>query len=306
MLYVANEPAHNARVPASLSVYSSLPPICRAASVLCFVAGGVLDVLLLRRWLRRQSCRTMRSNAEELTRRPWRVSDAAALLAVFLMVSVPAIWAALAARAARTAPISPGGAVVQILAIHAVLLTGVGAAAWRTGVGWQGALGLERGRWFPSARAGLLYGLACVPPALLVAGAVQALLAHWHIAWRQQAVFDWLADPRLPAAVKIALAAAAVLLAPLAEEAVFRGVLLPVLLRRGGLGWALAVTSLLFAALHLNALAFAPLALLGLCFAGGMLATGSVLTPMIMHALFNAEMLLLFAAFPEWAGARAP
>ena len=30
----------------------------------------------------------------------------------------------------------------------------------------------------------------------------------------------------------------------------------------------------------------------------GMLATGSVLTPIVMHAIFNAEMLLLFYAWP--------
>ena len=39
-----------------------------------------------------------------------------------------------------------------------------------------------------------------------------------------------------------------------------------------------------------------------LCLSLGMTATGSLLTPITMHAIFNAEMLLLFHAWPELAG----
>ena len=87
----------------------------------------------------------------------------------------------------------------------------------------------------------------------------------------------------------------AVIDAPVAEEALFRGLLLPVLVRHAGPVAGLALVAASFAALHgvesLPALAAFSVAL-SLAYA----RTGTLLVPMAMHALFNAANLALVAA----------
>ena len=58
---------------------------------------------------------------------------------------------------------------------------------------------------------------------------------------------------------RLALGAAAVLLAPVAEEMLFRGILYPAIKQAGYPRLALWGTSLLFAAVHMNLVTFVPL-----------------------------------------------
>jgi membrane protease YdiL (CAAX protease family) len=87
----------------------------------------------------------------------------------------------------------------------------------------------------------------------------------------------------------------AVVVAPVAEEALFRGLLLPLLVRHAGPLAGLTLVALGFAALHglesLPALAVFSVAL-SLAYA----RTGTILVPMAMHAIFNAANLALVAA----------
>jgi uncharacterized protein len=89
-----------------------------------------------------------------------------------------------------------------------------------------------------------------------------------------------------------------VLLAPLAEEFIFRGYLYGVTKRYCGFAAALIFNAALFAAVHTHAASFLPLFALALCLTIAYEATGSILIPMAMHALFNfiTFLLLLFAA----------
>jgi len=79
----------------------------------------------------------------------------------------------------------------------------------------------------------------------------------------------------------------AVLVAPVVEEAVFRGLAMPALSKRMGLLPAAAAVSAVFAVIHGHPPAYAPLFILsmGLCFAYA--RTGSLLVPIAMHSCFN-------------------
>ena len=79
--------------------------------------------------------------------------------------------------------------------------------------------------------------------------------------------------------------------APVTEEFLFRGYFYGVLRCYLGAVPALLLTSLLFAAIHMNGPVFLPLFVLGACFTLAYEATGSLLTSMVMHALFNGVML---------------
>jgi membrane protease YdiL (CAAX protease family) len=87
---------------------------------------------------------------------------------------------------------------------------------------------------------------------------------------------------------RVALGAAAVLLAPVAEEIMFRGILYPVIKQLGRPRLALWGTSLLFAAIHLNLVTFVPLMALAVVLTVLYEYTNNLLAPIMAHILFNA------------------
>jgi membrane protease YdiL (CAAX protease family) len=87
---------------------------------------------------------------------------------------------------------------------------------------------------------------------------------------------------------RAALGAAAVLLAPVAEEMLFRGILYPVVKGFGYPRLALWGTSLLFAAVHLNLVTFVPLAALALVLTALYEWSNNLLASITTHVLFNA------------------
>ena len=80
----------------------------------------------------------------------------------------------------------------------------------------------------------------------------------------------------------------AVVVAPVAEEIIFRGFLYPAAKKYAGAFVSAIVTSLLFAALHGHLPSVPALCTLALCLVLAYEKTGSLLVPMIMHAVFNA------------------
>ena len=90
---------------------------------------------------------------------------------------------------------------------------------------------------------------------------------------------------------------AAAVIAPLAEEFLFRGYFYPVLKRNlGGIG-AGFLSATIFAAFHVNLASLAALFVLALCLTLAYEATGSLLVPMGMHALFNgANLFMMYGA----------
>lgn len=79
----------------------------------------------------------------------------------------------------------------------------------------------------------------------------------------------------------------AVAVAPLAEEIIFRGYLYTVAKRYIGVVPAMVSTSLLFAAVHGHAESIPALFVLAMCLGLAYERSGSLLVPMIMHAIFN-------------------
>ena len=80
----------------------------------------------------------------------------------------------------------------------------------------------------------------------------------------------------------------AVVLAPLFEETIFRGALLPVLAKRWGTAGGVLLSALLFAMAHISIGELAPLTVLGVGLALLRVSTGRLLPSVLMHALWNA------------------
>lgn len=87
---------------------------------------------------------------------------------------------------------------------------------------------------------------------------------------------------------RLAVLAMAVVVAPVAEEMIFRGYLYPVGKRYFGAFASMVVTSLLFAVLHGHMGSLPALFTLAMCLGLAYEKSGTLLVPMIMHAVFNA------------------
>jgi len=86
-------------------------------------------------------------------------------------------------------------------------------------------------------------------------------------------------------------------LAPIFEELLFRGFLLPFLSQRRRMGLALVVSALLFGVIHLQPAGLPVLCTLGMVMGLAMRHTGSLRTPILVHACWNGSLFLLMRAF---------
>lgn len=93
----------------------------------------------------------------------------------------------------------------------------------------------------------------------------------------------------------------AVIVAPLAEETIFRGYLYGVAKKYVGRAWAMVAASLLFAAIHIHLPALAGLFTLAVALTIVYEITGSLWAPIAMHSLFNATSLILSLTWPDLA-----
>ena len=76
-------------------------------------------------------------------------------------------------------------------------------------------------------------------------------------------------------------------LAPLFEEVIFRGILLPTLARDFGIILGIIVSAFIFALAHLSLGEMPPLFVLGIGLGITRIASGSLLSSVIMHSLWN-------------------
>lgn len=197
----------------------------------------------------------------------------------------------------HAAPPLPSGLAIACSALlhNGLTLLAVAASLRLSALSWRGLLGQNRTTIRQTVTAGLRGGVMVMAPVWLLSQAGLAVLQALGLPPELQEAFLWLADVRFGALQRILLVAIAVIAAPVVEEIVFRGVLLPVLSRNGSQPLrGILLSSLLFAVLHQHAGSLLPLLGIGIGCAAGYLATGSLLTPIVMHALFNAISLLAF------------
>jgi uncharacterized protein len=144
--------------------------------------------------------------------------------------------------------------------------------------------------------------LLSIIPLYIVVSLVAAVVTWWaKDVWPdiqpQDAVkaFKTASSPSLKATMGIA----AVVVAPLVEETVFRGFIYGVLKRYTD-GWYAAVCSAaLFAIVHMHVGSLVPLFVLALGLCAAYERTGSLLVPMGMHALFNGVSTTFLLLYPH-------
>ncbi len=237
---------------------------------------------------------------------PWSVLDALAafVLSLGATLGVLVVVVPLLRLLAPSVPTAAATLPVSLLVLAAT-------AAVYVRVRYPGALGRLLGWARPSGRdavAGFLAGIGAFVVITLGLGAALnavARLAGFELPVVQEDFRRLAADPT-SAPLFIA---SAVVVAPLAEELFFRGMLLQAIRRRTGLATAAAVSALAFALAHAqqptaagNLVVVVVIFPLGLLLAWLFARRGSLLAPVVAHATYNLVQVVVLLAT---AGARA-
>jgi membrane protease YdiL (CAAX protease family) len=178
--------------------------------------------------------------------------------------------------------LSPIGAAVLLLSTQVALLLVSWLLVFRPGA-LAGLPSLPGRNAAAAVTAGLGWGLGAWVGATVVAGAVIAGLQAIGIEPEPQVAGKAIAtvDPWL-------VVLSVVIMAPVAEEVFFRGVVFNALRREVGRRWAFLGSAALFGVIHLELVGVVPLFLLGLALAWIYERTDNLLAPVAMHATVNA------------------
>ncbi len=183
--------------------------------------------------------------------------------------------------------------VLQSLSFHWVIILFLLARKGQTGLSLKRAFGFSTHTLGRDVRAGFFYYLAAMPVVFFYALLSSLLLRFFDITPEpQESIVIMTETSGLGLQVYFFFITA--LLAPISEELLFRGYLLPLLGRKIGWGWAVALLSLFFAMIHMHLTAIIPLAVIAAAFALAYLKTGSLVTPIVMHGLFNGINITMF------------
>ena len=101
--------------------------------------------------------------------------------------------------------------------------------------------------------------------------------------------------------MRVYLGAFAVVLAPVAEEFIFRGMLYPLVKQLGSPRYAFFGISAIFALIHLDAGTLVPLFVLALALTWLYEKTDNLLAPIVAHSLFNGANLVVLCLAEEFS-----
>ena len=244
--------------------------------------GAALVAPALVRRLRRR-CAACEARAAAVLSRPVELRDAATVALAVLDLQIFVLIAA------ELAPECPPALwlIVNTLSCDVTGLALLTLLLRRRRQSWSAAFGGSWRRAVPDAAAGVLAYVALLPAFLLTAFACQSVLDLCGYPSAMQPLAALLAESD-SAWVRAAVFVAAAGIAPVFEEAFFRGLWLPVLARRFGPARAIALTSLAFGQLHFHVPSLLPLMVVSAGFSLAYLCTGSLVTSIVMHAIFNA------------------
>lgn len=240
------------------------------------------------------------SSGDPLGPPPWGIGEAFGLTLIGLIASILAVQAAMgiggigpedqlpALWAQNAGPVALGGVVIAWIAVA----HGSVALRWVTGARWAGGV-----------VAGVLLGAVGFAAINLgLSGLITRVVTE--AGGEVPAVQESLLDAAVQADLRIPFLLSVVVLAPLSEELIFRGVLLPALGRRLPQWLAVVASAVAFGAVHLQSDLSAYLLLgtltgtLGLLLGALRVWTKSLAAPIAAHAVFNG----LTAAFVIGAG----
>lgn len=154
-------------------------------------------------------------------------------------------------------------------------------------VSWRSAFGAGHMSLAGQLGLGLLLSVAVLPVMWNVGFLVSQFFEAIDVPAQEQHIMELIGRPGYSGGYYVVWLVVAGVLAPVAEELLFRGVLFPLIARRARVGFAIAFVSVLFAYMHFNVEAFLPLFVLSVALCASYLYSGSLLVPIVIHAANN-------------------
>lgn len=226
-----------------------------------------------------------------LSHRPWS-TETVLWLFIFLLqaLAVVALVSMVLTPFVESLPEPAAGMLKQLpgtILFHASTLALIAWFLKKNSLSWADAFGLRNGKAYRIVPIAVIAMMVVFPFNLT-------------LMWISQQVMEWWAlEPVTQETVRIVrettavwqraiLGSVAIVMAPLVEELLFRGLLYPSIKQAGYPGLALFGTSLVFGAIHGNMMTFLPLVFFAVVLAFLYEYTDNLLTPIITHASFNA------------------
>ncbi|MFC1453709.1 lysostaphin resistance A-like protein [Verrucomicrobiota bacterium] len=266
-----------------------MPPVYLAGGIYLAVlfVGFLMDVYLFVRFL--TSSVDWNGMAERIRARPWLTKDALLLLLILMLIQVSAgmmHWAGIklgwfAGDAKETT-----AALIQGVLFHGVALLIIWVFIRRRHSSWHEAFGLEFAGLKRAAGQGVMGYIGIIPIIVVTSILCQVFFYAAGYPVTLQDVVTIFLEPQSGWSLFFLLLLA-VVVAPLVEEVLFRGILLPVLMKKMGAGTAVVASSLIFAGIHQHLPSFAPLFILAVVLSMLYIYSGSLWTPIVLHAVFN-------------------
>jgi membrane protease YdiL (CAAX protease family) len=228
--------------------------------------------------------------------KPWGMENfrrrVGIMFACFYPGLILLVWAQqLAGPSATTYAI--GQMLIGVLSLQGAALVLTWRMLRQQGISWEGAFGFSE-HWPRALLFGILVAGIFLPVGLELQRLCDAIMRLPHSPVQpveQQAVqtlrmaSSW--------AQRLAAGVVTILVAPAGEEILFRGILYPTIKQAGFRQLALWVTSLAFAAIHLNVVTFVPLLVLSILLTLLYEKTSNLLAPITAHSAFNAVQFVL-------------
>jgi membrane protease YdiL (CAAX protease family) len=178
--------------------------------------------------------------------------------------------------------------IVLVVFFQGAALVWIAVFLRQSSISWRAAFGLRPPSRARAVAAGLAAGVMVLPFAWLLQWISEGVMEWLKFKPVAQAAVKELQNAALPVPEKILFGVLTILLAPVAEEALFRGILYPTIKQAGHPRWALWGTSVVFGILHFNLATLAPLVFLAVVLAFLYEASDSLLAPIATHSMFNA------------------
>ncbi len=268
-------------------MFAAASSIALGFLLFAFLAVGLLIYLAVAWQIGARRAVTIAQAPEGIKTFGWPEAFLAVALVLFLLLNISASFG-------RSPVQLSGRDLVANLLFTAFIVFFIGAFLKLRGIDIDALGGFSKTTLKRALSTGVVLLLAATPLILLAEALTQNLFGSGS---SRQEIVD-LFNSSQTIQQRIMIIVLAVVVAPMAEEFIFRLFIYGVLRRYFGIVVGLVFNALLFAAAHNHLPSAAPLFVLGACFTLAYEWSGSILVSMAMHALFNSVQ-LIFLAFPN-------
>ena len=250
------------------------------------LGGGLVVATLLVVYLRRnQSDHTALTH--DIVRRSWNTLQIGILLGVLFLLYFLASFIGMFFYEEQI----PLVQLITTVVIYSIIVVIITVINRRRGGSWEVSCGMGIRQMQKLIISPLLY-LAFIPFLMVISKAYHLLLEYilgsevelQEVAQIVTQELSW---------VQILYIAMAILVAPLYEELLFRGIIFPYMVKRTGLAGGALLVSLLFALLHFHLPSVVPLFLLSVALCLAYWRTGSLWVSIGIHTIFNTVSILV-------------